>query len=98
MTAVDAQMFWMSAVVPSDQLVLYAFDGSPASPEAAVDELRRRAEACDELRMQVTDDSRWRYPRWCRGDVSADQFVLHDAGEWTGRAAWTRPPGSAVTR
>ncbi|WP_431237160.1 DUF1298 domain-containing protein [Mycolicibacterium aichiense] len=80
MTAVDAQMFWMSAVVPSDQLVLYAFDGSPESPQAAVDELRRRAEACHELRMRVVDSSRWRYPRWCRGDVSADQFVLHDTG------------------
>ncbi|AKK30292.1 hypothetical protein AB431_06595 [Mycobacterium sp. EPa45] len=86
MTAVDAQMFWMSAVVPSDQLVLYAFDGAPESPEAAIEELRRNAEACDELRMRVVDDSRWRYPRWCRGEVGSDQFVLHETGgvDWQG--------------
>ncbi|WP_227999749.1 WSD1 family O-acyltransferase [Mycolicibacterium sp. P1-5] len=86
MAAVDAQMFWMSAVIPSDQLVLYAFDGSPDAPDAAVGELRRRAEAFDELRMRVVDDGRWRYPRWCRGEVGADQFVLHETGgvDWQG--------------
>ena len=86
MTAVDAQMFWMSAMVPSDQMILYAFDGSPDAPEAAVDELRRRAQACDELRLRVVEAGAWRYPRWRRGEVSADQFVFHDAGEvdWQG--------------
>lgn len=86
MTAVDAQMFWMSAVVPSDQLVLYAFDGAPELPAAAIDGLRRNAEACDELRMRVVDDSRWRYPRWCPGEVGADQFILREAGgvDWQG--------------
>ncbi|WP_308213895.1 WS/DGAT domain-containing protein [Mycolicibacterium crocinum] len=86
MTAVDAQMFWMSAVVPIDQLVLFAFDGSPESPDAAVAELRRRAEACDELRLRVVDAGWWRYPRWCHGDVGADQFVLREIGgvDWQG--------------
>jgi hypothetical protein len=86
MTAVDAQMFWMSDAVPIDQLVLYAFDGSPESPEAAIDELRRRADACDELRLRVVEGGWWRYPRWCRGEVNADQFVLHEAGgvHWQG--------------
>ena len=42
MTAADAQMFWMSAAIPSDQLVLYAFEGSPGDPDAAVAELLRR--------------------------------------------------------
>ena len=64
MTAADAQMFWMSAAVPSDQLVLYAFEGSPADPDIAVEELRRRAVACEELRLRVVDDGGWRYPRW----------------------------------
>jgi WS/DGAT C-terminal domain len=86
MTAVDAQMFWMSAAIPSDQLVLYAFDGTPRAPDAAVDELRRRAEACDELRLRVVEAGAWRYPRWSPCEVSADQFALHRAGgvDWQG--------------
>jgi len=87
MTAADAQMYWMSAVIPSDQLVLYAFDGSPGdSVDAAIDEMRRRAQACDELRLRLVDAGWWRYPRWCRGEVGADQFVVHHAGgvDWQG--------------
>lgn len=79
MTAVDAQMLWMSAVIPNDQFLLYAFDGSPEVADA-VDEIRRRAEACDELRLRVVDDGWWRYPRWCPGAVSADRFAVHRAG------------------
>ncbi|WP_167098676.1 WS/DGAT domain-containing protein [Mycobacterium sp. DL592] len=78
MTAVDAQMFWMSAVTRSDQIVLYAFDGSPADPGAAVEELMQRAQACDELRLRVVEAGTWRYPRWQHGAVDAGQFVVHD--------------------
>ncbi|WP_445166633.1 DUF1298 domain-containing protein [Mycolicibacterium sp. Dal123E01] len=86
MTAVDAQMFWMSAVVPSDQLVLYAFDGSPDALDGAIDEMRRRAQACSELRLRAADAGAWRYPRWCPGEVSDDQFPLHHEGgvDWQG--------------
>jgi hypothetical protein len=78
MTAVDAQMFWLSAKIPNDQMVLYVFDGSPDA--SAVDELRARAEACDELRLRVVEAGAWRYPRWRRGEIGADQFVIRDAG------------------
>ncbi|MBB3753223.1 hypothetical protein FHT44_005742 [Mycolicibacterium sp. BK634] len=86
MTAVDAQMFWLSAVIPNDQLVLYAFDGSPDASDAAVEELMRRAQACDELRLKVVDDGGWRYPLWSPRDVGAEQFVVHHAGgvDWQG--------------
>ncbi|WP_328359853.1 WSD1 family O-acyltransferase [Mycobacterium sp. NBC_00419] len=77
MTAVDAQMFWMSAATSSDQIILYAFDGSPADPGAAVEELMRRAQACDELRLRVVEAGRWRYPRWQHGAVDPGQFVVH---------------------
>ncbi|BBY59588.1 DUF1298 domain-containing protein [Mycolicibacterium sarraceniae] len=77
MTAVDAQMLWMSAVIPNDQIVVYAFNGAPHTPEAAVDELRQRAQACDELRLRAVEAGRWRYPRWSRGEVGTDQFVIH---------------------
>ncbi|WP_234817767.1 WS/DGAT domain-containing protein [Mycolicibacterium sphagni] len=81
MAAGDAQMLWMSAAIPSDQLVVYAFDGSPGEgTDAAIDELRGRAQACDELRLRVVDSGRWRYPRWSRADVGADQFVIHQDG------------------
>ncbi|AQT82608.1 DUF1298 domain-containing protein [Mycolicibacterium litorale] len=86
MTAVDAQMLWSSAKIPNDQFLLYAFDGSPAEPDAAVEELRTRAEACDELRLRVVEQGSWRYPRWERGDVRADQFAVHhgDGVGWGG--------------
>lgn len=86
MTAVDAQMFWMSAVIPNDQLVLYAFDGSPDALDDAIDELRRRAQACDELQLRVVDDGGWQYPRWSPREVGVEQFVVHQAGgvDWQG--------------
>src|SRR4051794_7497335 len=86
MTAIDAQMFWLSAVIPNDQLVVYAFDGSPGDLDAAVAELRRRAQACDELRLRVVDSGGWRYPRWSPREVGGEQFVVHHAGgvDWQG--------------
>jgi hypothetical protein len=86
MTAIDAQMFWLSAVIPNDQIVVYAFDGSPAAQDAAIAELRRRAEACDELQLRVVDDGGWPYPRWSPREVGAEQFVVHHAGgvDWRG--------------
>lgn len=86
MTAIDAQMFWLSAVIPNDQIVVYAFDGSPGALDAAIAELRRRAEACDELRLRVVDGGGWRYPLWSPREVGAEQFVVHHAGgvDWQG--------------
>ena len=76
MAAADAQLYWMSARVPNDQFLLFGFDGSPDRLDDAVAELHRRAEACDELRLRVVDDARWRYPRWGRGGVEPEQFLV----------------------
>ena len=76
MAAVDAQMFWMSATVPNDQFLLYSFDGSPRHLESAIDELRCRAGACEELRLRVIDDSAWRYPKWTCGEIDPVQFTV----------------------
>ncbi|MCX2933835.1 WS/DGAT domain-containing protein [Mycobacterium sp. CVI_P3] len=86
MTAVDAQMLWMSAVIPNDQFLLYAFAGSPGDVDGAVAELRSRAQACDELRLRVADDGWWRYPRWGRAEVGSGQFVVHhtEGMDWQG--------------
>ena len=69
MAAVDAQTYWMSAKIPTDQFLLFAFDGVPSSIERAVDGLRLRALACDELRLRIDDRSALRYPLWVRNSV-----------------------------
>ena len=45
MTAIDAQFYWMSTKIPSDEFMLYAFDGLPTDFERAVDEVCGRAKA-----------------------------------------------------
>lgn len=80
MAAVDAQMLWLSAKVPNDQFLLFAFGSSPARVPDAVDEMRRRARSCPELGLRVVADSAWRYPRWQAGEVGDDQFVTHPGG------------------
>ena len=64
MTAVDAQFYWMSAKVPSDEFMLYAFDGEPTDFERAVDDVRSRAQACQALTVRVEDGSPLTYPSW----------------------------------
>lgn len=83
MAAVDAQMFWMSAKVPNDQFLLFAFEGTPSNVAGAVEEMRAGARSCAELGLRVVDDSRWRYPRWQAGGVDAEQFLTHP-----GAPAW----------
>ena len=80
MAAADAQLLWLSAAVPNDQFLLYSFDGSPG--DAALEEVRRNADAHEALRLRVVDDHPWRYPRWVRGEVSQDQFIVHDDLAW----------------
>jgi hypothetical protein len=36
LAAADAQVYWMSAKIGTDQFLLYAFDGEPADVEEAV--------------------------------------------------------------
>ena len=78
LAAADAQLFWLSAAVPNDQFLLYAFDGAP-EVNAAVEEVRRNAGRCDDLQLRVVDDNRWRYPQWQRCTINAEQFVVHPA-------------------
>jgi hypothetical protein len=82
LAAADAQFLLLSHAVPNDQFLLYVFDGMPDLPSALA-RCRQNAEMCDDLRLSVCDDRSWRYPRWVRTGVDADQFVVHDAvGEW----------------
>ncbi len=78
MAAVDAQFYWMSAKMPNDQFLLYAFDGEPADCSRAIQQVYRRARACPELTMRVLDGSRLTYPQWVPTAVVPEQVVRHD--------------------
>lgn len=64
MAAVDAQFYWMSAAIPSDQFLLYAFAGVPADLDGAVAQLAARARESPELAQRVEDAGALGYPRW----------------------------------
>jgi hypothetical protein len=86
MAAVDAQFYWMSAMIRSDQFLLYAFADEPADFDRAVDEVRARAQACPHLTMRVDDGSPVTYPRWVPTAVGPAQLRRHrlDDDSWRG--------------
>ncbi len=84
MTAVDAQFYWMSAKVPNDEFLLYAFDGVPADLEAAIDQVRRRARACPDLTMRLEDGpgiTGIGFPRWVPAALGPDQLVRREPAD-----------------
>ena len=86
MTAVDAQFYWMSAKVPSDEFMLYGFEGEPTDFERAVDEVRSRAQSCPALTLRVEDGSPLTYPRWVFTEIAPEQVLRHDLDDdsWGG--------------
>ncbi|WP_158019291.1 WS/DGAT domain-containing protein [Mycobacterium basiliense] len=86
MAAVDAQFYWMSAKVPNDQFLLYAFAGEPKDLEGAIDEVCNRARGCPDLAMRVEDGGALSYPRWVAAAVESTQVVRHEPAEqsWRG--------------
>lgn len=81
LAAVDAQTWWMSAKLPSDQFLLYGFAGSPTDLDAALASVAGRARACPELALHVRDECPLTYPAWHARDIGDDQFTVHDLGE-----------------
>lgn len=90
MAAADAQLFWLSASVPNDQLLVYGFDGRP-DLDAGLRQVARTAESIEDLRLRIADDSRWRWPRWEPCRVSPEQFVTHPGGPWPDALAALSP-------
>jgi hypothetical protein len=86
MAAIDAQFYWMSAKIPSDQFLLYAFAAEPADLNDALDEVRFRAQACPHLMMRVDDGSPLTYPRWVPTSLTPTQLRRHplDDDSWSG--------------
>lgn len=78
MAAVDAQFYWMSAKIPNDQFLLYAFDGEPTDRSRAIEQMCQRAGACPDLTMRVEDGRTLTYPRWVPATVGPAQVVGHD--------------------
>lgn len=86
MAAVDAQFYWMSAIVPNDEFLLYVFDGEPDDVELALEQVRRRAQSCPQLAIRAEDDCAVRYPRWSPADVGPECTIRHDLADnsWDG--------------
>jgi hypothetical protein len=77
MAPADAQLYWMSAEIPNDQFLLYAFAGVPDDIGRAVTDAMAWAGRCPSLRIRVDETgSRLRYPVWADRDVDVDQFSL----------------------
>ncbi|OBK47147.1 WS/DGAT domain-containing protein [Mycobacterium sp. 1081908.1] len=85
MAAVDAQFYWMSAKIPNDEFLLYAFDGEPADLGRAVERVYRRARECPGLTVRVRERGRLAYPQWVPAAVGPQWVVRHDpaAGGWS---------------
>jgi hypothetical protein len=86
MTAVDAQFYWMSAKIPSDQFLLYAFAGEPTDFGRAVQEVGRRGQACRALMVRVDDGSPLTYPSWVPRTLEPNWVTRHQLGDhsWRG--------------
>ena len=86
LAAVDAQFYWMSAKIPNDEFLLYAFDGEPADYAHAIEQLCRRANQDPALALRVRDRGPLVYPQWVPAAVTPDQVVRHDLDDhsWAG--------------
>lgn len=85
MAAVDAQFYWMSAKIPNDDFLLYAFDGEPADYARAVERVCQRARACPGLTLRLRERSRLTYPQWVPATVGPDRVVRHDLADHSWR-------------
>jgi hypothetical protein len=83
MTAIDAQFYWMSAKLPTDMIMLYAFDGVPKDFEPVIEQICNRANNCRALAIRVEEGSSLTYPRWVPTIVESDRIVRHQPGDDT---------------
>ncbi|WP_082080287.1 hypothetical protein [Williamsia herbipolensis] len=86
MTATDAQAYWMSATIPSDQFLLYCFDRG-VGPGDSIDEigsaLLGRAAGIDDLMLRIVEVPHGLdFPYWVHAPVSTRQLRRHRAQGW----------------
>ena len=87
MSAIDAATYWRSAILPSDQFVVYVFGVGPGADPlaAAAADLRDRVRAVDDLRLRVlTVPGDLDRPHWMRADPGPESIALHRAATWQG--------------
>lgn len=86
MAAVDAQFYWMSAKVPNDDFMVYAFDGEPSDLGRAIEQVLCRARACPALTIRVEDGCALTYPQWVPAIVGPERVITHNPADrsWEG--------------
>ncbi|MFC4605591.1 WS/DGAT domain-containing protein [Rhodococcus kronopolitis] len=86
MSPPDAQTYWISRKIPTDQFLLYCFDAPDRPLDAVRTELLARAGAVADLRLRVREvPFHADYPYWVAGEIDAGQVLLHGTA-----ATWTR--------
>ncbi|MBY6365615.1 DUF1298 domain-containing protein [Rhodococcus corynebacterioides] len=84
LTAVDARMFWLSRRLPSDQFLLYAFDGGVDGPAVARG-LLARAETVADLCVRIRETpAALDYPYWVPRSPTPDLVRSDDTADWQG--------------
>jgi len=97
LAAADAQTYWMSAKIPNDQFLVYAFAGSPGDIDTVLRDLKIRAAGIPELTVRIGDRGALRYPIWHQHGITDNQFVRHRGGgyDWSAIPAHVGALGTA---
>ncbi|WP_081830636.1 WS/DGAT domain-containing protein [Rhodococcus sp. UNC363MFTsu5.1] len=79
MSPPDAQTYWISTKIHSDQFLLYCFEDSADSTAEMSRSLIARAALVADLRLKVRDvPFHADYPYWVPMDIGADHVVAHE--------------------
>ncbi|WP_052067156.1 WS/DGAT domain-containing protein [Rhodococcoides fascians] len=75
---VDAQAYWMASKVPSDQFLLYCFEGAREPLESTVRRLRIRSAGIEVLGLRITEvPFGLERPHWTAMDPGTDTISVH---------------------
>ncbi|TFI45457.1 DUF1298 domain-containing protein [Rhodococcus sp. 1R11] len=75
---VDAHAYWMASKVPSDQFLLYCFDGAREPLESTVRRLRIRSAGIEVLGLRITEvPFGLERPHWTAMDPGTDTISVH---------------------
>ncbi|OZD81843.1 hypothetical protein CH260_10235 [Rhodococcus sp. 05-2256-B2] len=75
---VDTQAYWMASKVPSDQFLLYCFEGAREPLESTVRRLRIRSAGIEVLGLRITEvPFGLERPHWTAMDPGTDTISVH---------------------
>jgi hypothetical protein len=79
MAPADAMWHWFATKFPTDQFLVFAFDGVPVSLAEAIAAALDRARRIPDLTVRVQEDPfGLRFPRWVEGGIDSAQCVVHE--------------------